>query len=124
MSARATWLDGTRGDAPALLWRGSEISAAALAARADGLAAWLAGLGHRIPAPQLLAVSHIQTGDPAPSSTIAGAVLHEDHAIGHKRRREKAFPPSEFVGDGDLDIPDDLSAVAVEGDDSAVLQVG
>src|SRR5262249_13311424 len=53
----------------------------------------------------------------------AGAVCHDDLAFGHERRRAEALLAAELVGLGDLLVPDDLAAVAVDGDHAAVGKV-
>src|SRR5262249_14136297 len=88
-----------------------------------GLAARLTRLRDRIPAPQLVAGAGVEPGEPAAGPGVAGAVRHHDLALGRDRRRGHPFLGAEFVGLGDLLVPHDLAAVAVDGDDAAVGQV-
>src|SRR6185369_9457180 len=54
-----------------------------------GLAARITRLGHRVKAPELLAVLHVERGDPAARAGVAGAVLDDHFAVGHERRGEE-----------------------------------
>src|SRR3954466_679515 len=87
------------------------------------LAARIAGLGHRVEAPELLAVLHVERRDPAARAGIARAVLHDHFAFGDQRRRQKFFLAAELVLAGDLLVPEDLAVVAVDRDDAAVRKV-
>src|SRR5262249_1163585 len=89
-----------------------------------GLAALLARLRHRVPAPQLCAGLDVERRDPAARRAVAGAVRNQHLALGDERRREEALAAAELVGERDLLVPDDLARVAVDRDDAAVRQVG
>ena len=88
-----------------------------------GLAAGLARLGHDIPAPQLLAGVDVERRHPAAGAAVAGAVVHDDLAVGDQGGGQEPFAPAELVGARDLHVPHDLAGVAVDGDDPAVGQV-
>src|SRR5215475_7496284 len=88
-----------------------------------GLAARIAGLGDGIPTPQLLAGAGVEPGKPT-AGRIAGAIGDEHLAVDRQRRGIELLAAAELVDRGDLFVPDDLAAVAVDGDDAAVRQVG
>ena len=88
------------------------------------LAAGVARLGHRVPAPQLVAGVDVERRHPAARAAVAGAVLDEDLAVGHERRGQEPLLVAELVLGRDLLVPDDLAVVAIDGDDAAVGQVG
>ena len=88
------------------------------------LAARVARLRHRVPAPQLVAGLHVERGHPAARAGVAGAVLDDDLAFGDQRRGEKLLLAAEFGLGRDLLVPHDLAVVAIDGDDAAVRQVG
>src|SRR5207253_1132162 len=87
-----------------------------------GLAAGLAGLRNRIPAPQLVAGLGVERRDPAARPRVARAVGDDHLAFGGDRRGGKPLLAAEFVDAGDLLVPDDLAGVAVERDHAAVGQ--
>src|SRR5882672_8867217 len=89
-----------------------------------GLAAGLAGLWDDVPAPQLVAGPRVETGEPAAGAGIAGAVRHDDLAVGRDRRRAEALLVAEFVGLGNLLVPHHFAAVAIDADHAAVVQIG
>src|SRR6266853_270259 len=76
------------------------------------LAAGIAGLGHRVEAPQLLAVLDVECRDPAARARVARAVLDDHLAVGDERRRQEFFLPAELGLAGDLLDPDDLAVRA------------
>src|SRR5436190_22707188 len=78
------------------------------------LAARIAGLRHRVEAPQLLAVFDVERRDPSSRAGIAGAVLDDDLAVGDERSGEEFLLTAEFILDGDLLVPDDLAVGAVD----------
>src|SRR5439155_19534856 len=87
-----------------------------------GLAPWLARLRDGIPAPQFVTGPGIKACDPAARSRIACAVRDDHFAFGGDRRGGKPLLAAEFVDDGDLLVPDDFAAVAVERDHASVGQ--
>ena len=87
-------------------------------------AARVAGLRHRVPAPQLRAAVDVERRHPAAGAAVARAVLHQDFAVGYQRCGEEALLVAELVLHRDLPVPDDLAVLAVDGDDAAVWQVG
>src|SRR4029077_6762608 len=89
-----------------------------------GLAAGLARLRDRVPAPQLIAGARVERRKPAAGAGVAGAVRYEDLAFGRKRCRAEAFLAAKLIGLGDLFVPHDLAAVAVDRNHAAVRQVG
>src|SRR6202030_303703 len=89
-----------------------------------GLAAGIARLRDYIPAPQLVAGAGIKTRQPTAGAGVAGTVRHDDLAFGRDRRRAEALLAAELVGLGDLLVPYDLAAVAIDRDHPTVRQVG
>ena len=87
-----------------------------------GLAAGLAGLRNRIPAPQLVAGLGVERRDPAARPRVARAVGDDHLAFDGDRRGGKPLLAAEFVDAGDLLVPDDFAGVAVECDHAAVRQ--
>src|SRR5262249_52852324 len=85
-----------------------------------GLAAGIAGLRDDVPAPQLVAGPRVEAGEPAAGAGIAGTVRHDDLAVGRDRRRAEALLVAEFVGLGNLLVPHDLAAVAIDADHAAI----
>src|SRR6516225_6607596 len=85
-----------------------------------GLAARIARLRNRIPAPQFIAGAGIERREP----TANGLVGDDDFALDRQRRGVEMLPAAELVGGGDALVPHDLAAVAVDADDPAVRQVG
>src|SRR6185312_17293141 len=89
-----------------------------------GLAAGIAGFGHHVPAPKLVAGLDVERRQPAAGLRVARAVGDQNLAFGGDRGGEEFFLTAEFVRLGDLLVPDDLAGVAVDGDHPAVGQVG
>src|SRR6267378_595890 len=87
-----------------------------------GLAARIAGLGDGVPSPQFVAGARIEPREPA-AGRIAGAVGNEDLAVHRQRRGIELLTAAELVDRDDLLVPDDLAAVAVDGNDPSVGQV-
>src|SRR5262245_36330817 len=88
-----------------------------------GLAAGLARLRDRIPAPELVAGARIERGHPAAGAAVTGAVGDEHFSLDRHRRGRKPFLVAELVGLGDFLVPDDLARITVERDHAAVRQV-
>src|SRR5262249_22636930 len=88
-----------------------------------GLAARITGLWDHIPAPQLIASPGVERREPAAGAGVAGAVRHDDLAFRRERGRAEALLAAELVGFGNLLVPDDLAAVAVDRNHPAVREV-
>src|SRR5262245_3751357 len=54
-------------------------------------ASWIAWFGYDIPSPQLLACSRFHRRNPAPSSSVSGAVCNEDLVLNGDRRCREFF---------------------------------
>ena len=65
----------------------------------------------------------VEGGDPARRAAVAGAVVHENLALGDHGRGQEALAAAELVDARELDVPRDLAVLAVDGDDPAVRQV-
>src|SRR5258708_27949541 len=74
-----------------------------------GFASRVAGLGHDVPAPELLAGPHFEPGHPAARSAVARAVLHDHLAVAAQRRGHTSLDSAEFVLAGDLLLSHDLA---------------
>src|SRR5439155_14913366 len=88
------------------------------------LAAGIARLRHDVPAPQLVAGTRVERGDPAARLRVAGAVGDNHFAFRGDRRRVEAFPAAELVRLRDHLVPHDFAGVAVRGNYAAVGQIG
>src|SRR5262249_33083124 len=88
-----------------------------------GLAAGLARLRNRIPAPQLIAGSGIERCEPPTGPAVASAIGDDDFALRHQGGRIHPLLGAELVRLRDLLVPYDLAAVAVDRDDAAIGEI-